>query len=188
MLAAALLAAGACASIRHPRPQTVWVHSRPSGADVFVGERHVGVTPVAIAPSRRARNTVLRLEKDGFAPAALPLRRSLSRGLLGDFVLPVAASAGAAQEATGWEVTHVFAGTLAFTLGIDFLTGAAFRFPGGVRATLDPLPAREWAAPANRAPLDWSDAGAAQNMRKRNRLLPVWLIEKGARFTVRGQP
>lgn len=112
----------------------------------------------------------------------------LSRSLLGDLVFPGVVSAVAGQAARRAEIAHVFAGTLAFMLGIDFLTGAAFRFPGGVRATLDPLPARERAAPANRAPLDWSDAGAAQNMRKRNRLLPVCLIEKGARFTVRGQP
>lgn len=48
LLALAVSVSGACASIRHPRPQTVWVHSRPSGADVFIGERHAGVTPVEI--------------------------------------------------------------------------------------------------------------------------------------------
>ena len=187
MLAAALLTAGACASIRHPRPQSVWVHSRPSGADVFLGERYVGVTPVEIVPNPRARKTVLRLEKDGFAPEELPLRRSLSRSLLGDLLFPGAVSAGAAQAARRAELAHVFAGTLAFTLGIDFLTGAAFRFPGSVRATLARSLAVERTAPKYGTLLDWSDASAAQNVRTRNRLLPAWLIEKGARFKGRGE-
>ena len=187
---AALLTAGACASIRHPRPQTVWVHSRPSGADLFIGERHVGATPVGIVPNRRARRTVLRLEKDGFAPTEVRLHRSLSRSLLGDLVFPGAVSAAAGQEARGWEVTHVFAGTLAFTLGIDFLTGAAFRFPGSVRATLERSPARnsrERTATADGARRDGSGGTAAPSMRKRNRLLPARLIGKGTLFTGRGQ-
>lgn len=186
--AVALLASGACASISHPRSQTVWVHSRPAGADVLIGEQHAGVTPVAITPNRRARKTVLRLEKEGFAPVRLPLRRSLSQRLVGDVVLPAAVSAAAAQEARGWEVTHVFAGTLAFTLGIDFLTGAAFRFPRSVRARLVRTPtASGWerTAPADGVRRDGSDARVAPNIRKGNRLLPAWLIESGTRFTKR---
>ena len=180
VLATALLTSGACASIRHPRPQTVWVHSRPSGADVFVGEQHAGVTPVAFVPNRRARKTVLRLEKNGFAPVKLPLRRSLSRSLLGDLVFPGAVTAAAAQEARGAELAHVFAGTLAFTLGIDFLTGAAFRFPGSVRATLERSPgnSRERTATAVGPRRDGGGATPAPSMRKRNRLLPARLIGK----------
>ena len=111
---------------------------------------------------------MLRLEKDGFAPGEVRLRRSLSRSLLGDLVFPGVISAVAGQEARGAEIAHVFAGTLAFTLGIDFLSGTAFRFPGSVRATL----ARSQAGETN---------SAAQDVRRRNRLLPTWLIEKGAR-------
>ena len=133
---------------------------------------------------------MLRLEKDGFAPAELPLRRSLSRRLLGDLVFPGVVSAAAAQEARGWEVTHVFAGTLAFTLGIDFLTGAAFRFPGSVRATLDRSPAassRERTATADRVRRGGSGARTEPNTRKRNRLLPTRLIGKGTLFTGTGK-
>ena len=83
MLAVILSTSGACASLRHPLPQTVWVHSRPSGADVFVDDRHVGVTPVQLSPNRHDRRTVLRLEKDGFESEQLPIRRTLSRLLWG---------------------------------------------------------------------------------------------------------
>lgn len=185
VLAAALLTSGACASIRHPRSQTVWVHSRPSGAEVFMGERHAGITPVAITPNRRARKTLLRLEKDGFVPLEFPLGRSLNPWLSGDLVLPVMVSAGAAQEARGRELTHVFAGTLAFTIGIDFLTGAAFRFPGSVSATLARSLGgvdRERTASTDAARLDGSGVRAGQNLRKRNRLLPAWLIGKHVPF------
>ena len=175
LLAVAVSVSGACASIRHPRPQTVGVHSCPSGADVFIGERRAGVTPVEIVPNRRVRKTVLRLEKDGFAPGEVRLHRSLSRSLLGDLVFPGVVSAVAGQAARRAEIAHVFAGTLAFMLGIDFLTGTAFRFPGSVRATLTRSPAGE-------------TGSAAENVRKRNRVLPTWLIEKGARFSGRGKP
>lgn len=175
---------GACASLRHPRPQTVSVHSRPSGADVFVDDRYVGVTPVQISPNRQDRKIVLRLEKDGFESEQLPIRRSLSRLLFGNLVLPALVSVGAAQEARGAEIAQVFAGTSALTFGIDFSTGAAFRFPPSVRATLSRFPAvrdRGRTAPAEeirRAKVLADDN--ARNVRKGNRLLPAWLLEKGA--------
>lgn len=178
-----LLTSGACASLRHPLPQTVWVHSRPSGADVFVDDRHVGVTPVQISPNRHDRRTVLRLEKDGFESEQLPIRRSHSRLLLGNLVLPALISVAASQEARGAEVAQVFARTSVLTFGIDFSTGAAFRFPPSVRATLSRSPAvrdRGRTAPAERSGANVPADEAARNVRKRNRLLPAWLLEKGA--------
>lgn len=182
MLAVALFVSSACATIRHPRAQSVRVHSVPSGADVFIGERHAGVTPVAISPNRRARNIVVRLEKDGFAPAELPLRRSPSRGLLGDLVFPAVISAVAGQAASRAEMAHVFAGTLAFTLGIDFLTGAAFRYPANVGARLPEGMSTERTGRSGGRRLGVAHAAAAQDVRRRNRLLPTWLIERGVRL------
>ncbi len=115
MLAVILSTSGACASLRHPLPQTVWVHSRPSGADVFVDDRHVGVTPVQLSPNRHDRRTVLRLEKDGFESEQLPIRRTLSRLLWGNLVFPALVSIGASQEARGAEIAQVFANIL----GVD---------------------------------------------------------------------
>lgn len=187
MLTAIFLTSGACASLRHPLPQTVWVHSRPSGADVFVDDRHVGVTPVQISPSRHGRRTVLRLEKDGFESEQLPIRRTLSRLLWGNLVLPALVSAAAAQEARGAEIAEVFATSSVLTFGIDFSTGAAFRFPSSVRATLSQSPAAR--GQGRTAAAEGSGVGAladeaARNERKRNRLLPVRLLKK--RCALRG--
>lgn len=189
-LAVILSTSGACASLRHPLPQTVWVHSRPSGADVFVDDRHVGVTPVQISPNRHDRRTVLRLEKDGFESEQLPIRRSLSRLLWGNLVFPALVSAAAAQEARGAEIAEVFATYSMLTFGIDFMSGAALRFPPRVRATLSQSPAARdqgRTVPAEGSGVAVLADEAARNARKRNRLLPAWLLEKGARLPGRAK-
>ncbi len=185
MLAVILSTSGACASLRHPLPQTVWVHSRPSGADVFVDDRHVGVTPVQLSPNRHDRRTVLRLEKDGFESEQLPIRRTLSRLLWGNLVFPALVSIGASQEARGAEIAQVFATYSVLTFGIDFMSGAALRFPPRVRATLSQSPAArdQGRTPtAERPGVAVLADEAARNVRKRNRLLPAWLLEKSARL------
>ena len=189
-LAVILSTSGACASLRHPLPQTVWVHSRPSGADVFVDDRHVGVTPVQISPNRHDRRTVLRLEKDGFESEQLPIRRSLSRLLWGNLVFPALVSTAAAQEARGAEIAQVFAGSSMLTFGIDFMSGAALRFPPRVRATLSQSPAardQSRTVSAEGSGVAVLADEAARNARKRNRLLPAWLLEKGARLAGRAK-
>ena len=189
-LAVILSTSGACASLRHPLPQTVWVHSRPSGADVFVDDRHVGVTPVQISPNRHDRRTVLRLEKDGFESEQLPIRRSLSRLLWGNLVFPALVSTAAAQEARGAEIAEVFATYSMLTFGIDFMSGAALRFPPRVRATLSQSPAardQRGTVPAEGSGVAVLADEAARNVRKRNRLLPAWLLEKGARLAGRAK-
>ena len=189
MLAVILSTSGACASLRHPLPQTVWVHSRPSGADVFVDDRHVGVTPVQLSPNRHDRRTVLRLEKDGFESEQLPIRRTLSRLLWGNLVFPTLVSIGASQEARGAEIAQVFATYSVLTFGIDFMSGAALRFPPRVRATLSQSPAARdqgRTLTAERSGVAVLADEAARNVRKRNRLLPAWLLEKSARLAELG--
>jgi hypothetical protein len=157
---------------------------------VFVDDRHVGVTPLQISQSRHGRRTVLRLEKDGFESEQLPIRRTLSRLLWGNLVFPALISAGAAQEARGAEIAEIFAGTSLLTFGIDFSTGAAFRFPRSVRATLSQSPAgrdQGRTAPAKESGVAALADEAARNERKRNRLLPAWLLEKGARLAGRAK-
>ena len=54
-----------CATIAHGSKQDVMVLSDPTAANVFIGSKQVGVTPVRLTLKRRNR-TVLRFEKDGF--------------------------------------------------------------------------------------------------------------------------
>ena len=85
---------------------------------------------------------------------------------------------------------QVFATHSVLTFGIDFMSGAVFRFPPSVRATLSRSPAaphRGRTAPAERSGVAVLAAETARNVRKRNRLLPAWLLEKGARFTGRAK-
>lgn len=134
-----------CATLASPTSvQRVPVTSDPSGAELFVDGDLVGVTPVTVELSRRDSEVSLRMEKDGFVPEEFRVERVLSRWLLLDVVtimIPYIRDLGTA------EVLGMFAGGLGTVLGLEFLTGAAFRLPESVHRDLRPvLP-----APAPRA-------------------------------------
>jgi hypothetical protein len=140
-VAAAVLQSFACATVaRGAGPtQEVLVTSTPAGAQVFIGNRMVGVTPVRLDLERRASRIVLRLHKDGFAPQTIPLTQSLSRWMALD-LFPLNPYIGqglssAEQSPTKWQR----AGALALAFGIDFLTGAAYQLPAAVTAVLAPI-------------------------------------------------
>lgn len=146
-----------CASVMNGRTQVVAVSSDPPGAHVFVDNEHVGVTPTFVDLPRRERNLALRLEKEGFGSVHVPVRRSPSGWLWGDAALAVSTglSAGQAIGHRKTEWTHVFLQSAAFWLGIDLLTGAAFKRPHHVQATLEkrlqmPSPRAGLASPAVR--------------------------------------
>ena len=59
----------------HERPHaTGGVSSDPPGAQVFIGDESLGVTPVIVDLPRRERDLVLRLEKDGFVTGEVPVQ------------------------------------------------------------------------------------------------------------------
>ena len=128
-----------CASVMNGRTQVVAVSSDPPGAHVFVDDEHVGVTPTFVDLPRRQRNLALRLEKEGFGSASVPVRRSPSGWLWGDAALAVTTglSAGQAIGHRKTEWAHVFVQSAALWFGIDLLTGAAFGRPHHVQATLE---------------------------------------------------
>jgi PEGA domain len=130
-----------CATIAHGQTQVVRVTSNPSGARVFVENVQLGVTPAQLELNRRDANIVLRFEKDGFASQQTALKRTLSKWLLGDLAMafnPLAAQG--LDSASQWPL--LIAATFAWTAGIDFLSGSAYRLTAAVHAILEPIAGR----------------------------------------------
>ena len=141
-IACALVTTG-CATIRHGRTQVVAVSSDPPGAQVFLGDKQVGTTPTILDLPRYERDLALRFEKEGLATVDVPVRRSPSRWLWGDALYVTGGGIMAGQGvSSGTHWAHVFAQATALTFGVDLLTGAAFRLPRQVRATLPSAPDR----------------------------------------------
>ena len=128
----ALLLANGCASMHHGRSQVVLVESEPPGARILVGGEPAGVTPNFVRLKRR--DAVITLDRDGFLPEEVEVPRSVADGVMGDVLLG------------GWLFRAAGPWVLAATLGLDLVTGAAWKLPGQVGAALEPEPAE--AAPA----------------------------------------
>jgi hypothetical protein len=136
---AALLSVGCATMARGVGPtQEVLITSAPAGAQVFLGSRILGVTPVRLDLKRRDSQIVLRLEKEGFAPEQLRVTQSMSGWLAFDlFPLNpyIAQGLPSGRGPTKWQR----AGVLALAFGIDLVTGAAYTLPGAVHAVLTPV-------------------------------------------------
>lgn len=130
-----------CATLASPSStQRVVVSSDPPGAQLLVDGQPAGVTPTAVELGRRDRETTLRFEKDGFLPDERSVRRSVSRWLLADvaFIAVTSFLPGGGDE--GPPPPRIAVG-LSWVLGLEYLTGAAFRLPKSVDAKLTPAPA-----------------------------------------------
>lgn len=115
-----------CATIFGPRTRTLTVTSEPAGARVFVAGADSGVTPLTLRIHRRRRPVDLRLEKSGYQVVTETVKRDqLSALLLLDVLFVLQGAAGAAFG--GGSVAGALAGSLFWTVGIDFMTGAALR-------------------------------------------------------------
>ena len=125
----AVLLANGCASMHHGRSQVVLVESEPPGARILVGGEPTGVTPNFVKLKRR--DAVITLERNGFLPEEVEVPRSVAagEGVLADVLLG------------SWLFRAAGPWVLAATLGVDLVTGAAWKLRGRVRATLDPEPA-----------------------------------------------
>lgn len=122
----ALWLTSGCASMQGGRSPVVLVESDPPGARILVGGETVGVTPNFVELKRR--DAVITLDRDGFLPQEVEVPRSLADGVQGDVLL-------------GWLFRAAGPWVLAATLGLDLVTGSAWKLAGEVRATLDPAPA-----------------------------------------------
>ena len=135
LAAAAVLSTG-CASMINGRTQRVAVASDPPGAQVFIRDQPVGVTPTYVEFDRRDGDLALRFEKDCYQDAVLPVPRRISNWVAGSVLfagIPVNEyTLGPWLGAMGfWAAVGGF---------IDWRTGGAFTFPDLVRATLDRVP------------------------------------------------
>ena len=165
LLTAVLVVSVGCASIHHGRRQRVVMESEPPGAAVYLGDRHLGVTPIDLELSGSDLANGLRLRKDGFEPVHVRFDRKTSRWLWGDVGLATWNGIASTQALTGAGPVYAFAGMLALTLGIDLMRPRRWResnySPGrsrGVRSRgRDGVPwhvcwvhrlRRQWVAPA----------------------------------------
>ena len=141
LLVAVLAFPAGCATIVNRSTQPVTIVSDPPAAEVIVGAEGVGRTPTDVRLIRSDSDAALRLQKDGFAPRVVRPRRSLSRWLIGNLVLPAVLSyaLSPAAQVSGLIYGYTFAGTAGLAFATDmFVTGAGFTFPDTVRTTLAP--------------------------------------------------
>lgn len=146
MVLVAWSAAG-CASIATHAPkwsaatQVVKFVSEPSGAAIWLDGKRIGTTPT-VFPVPTGRPLIVRFEKDGYAPAAMPLRRTLSGWLAGDAAFALYGLApngfGDRPESRARKIA-IGAGAAVVAFAVDFANGAAFHLPSRVSATLVPL-------------------------------------------------
>jgi hypothetical protein len=145
---AALLSSG-CATIVQGRYQRVHVETYPPTATVSVtgtlrktkGASLQFETPGDVLLHRKERHIILRIEKDGYEPAEVALRRKASvwtpigaTSFLGG-VGAVAGVEGGAAAALA--IGAYYAG---ISVGIDLATGSAYRLdPSNVSVTLQPM-------------------------------------------------
>ncbi len=135
-LAATVVLSTGCASMINSRTQRVAVASDPPGAQVFIGDEPVGVTPAYLELDRRDSDLALRLEKDCYQETVLPVPRRTSKWVAGNLLfagIPI-------NEYT----LGPWLGAMAFYAVVGGLAdrsqGGAFTFPDLVRASLERLP------------------------------------------------
>ena len=180
VLLVACLASSGCATVINGSTQRVTVASDPPGAQLYVNDAPAGVTPAFVDVPRRDPDLELRLEKDGYEPAVLPLERSRSGWIAGNVLL-----AGVPFNDYGvgeWVGAMAVYGILGWLQ--DVRSGGAYKRPSLVRTRLTRFGvANEESAEPGRD--QWArPAGAPTTTRpgSRNRLVPVWMMEKAARF------
>ena len=106
------------------RSQVIEVTSNPPKAKVFVNGKQISVTPAKITAKRRSPISI-RLEKEGFEPAVIELKRGLNGWLFGNLPLVwMGVASYALQHRRAWIAAPVVGVPI---IGLDFLTGAAFK-------------------------------------------------------------
>ncbi len=136
--AAGMLAPG-CATLhdKSVAPPLITINSEPSGADVFVGDRRVGVTPSRVRPSR-VGPTVVRLEMAGFVSQEVAIPRAANPWLFGNLIFanPLGCQGLSSPDLCPLAIVS----SLGISFGVDLLTGAAFRYVAPLRVSLGRVP------------------------------------------------
>lgn len=135
-LAAVVALSTGCATSMNGSVQRVAVATDPPGAQVFIDDEPVGVTPAYLELDRRDGDLALRFEKDCYQGTVLPVPRRTSKWVVGNALF-----AGIPVNEYTW---GPWLGAIAFysVLGgvLDRNSGGAFTFPNLVRASLERLP------------------------------------------------
>lgn len=163
----------ACATVINGATQRVAVTSDPPGAQLFINDAPVGVTPAFVDIPRRDADLELRFEKDGCDPAVLTLERSGSWWSAANVLL---AGVPINDYSTGaWMGSMVFYGVLGALE--DARSGGAYKRPDSVRAALASTAAGEGHCRTDedrgRAALSGGNAPRYTGPRPGNRLVPV---------------
>jgi hypothetical protein len=122
-----------CATLAHGVHQEVRITSEPEGALVFVGSKSMGPTPTVVRLARLS-SLAVRFEMDGFQPLTIPVKKSVSGWVAGDAVALNPYSCQGLNNASG--CPGLMIANLATLFGVDFLSGAAFKFPQEVHGFL----------------------------------------------------
>ena len=135
-----LLFQAGCATVFQGGKQTIEVTSNPSKAKVFVNDKQMSITPGNITVARRSPITI-RLEREGFEPAVIEMKRGLNAWLLAN--VPWVSLWATAGYALQHKVSEALLGVAIYgipVIGLDFLTGAAFKHrPSKIEAKLSGL-------------------------------------------------
>jgi hypothetical protein len=121
--------------------QLVEVVSDPIGAQGAVDGRSWGTTPVRIVLERRNSQSVVRLEKDGYLPAEVPLKRTVSGWVALNMALAlysVHPNGFADNPESRKAKVGIGLGLASTALIIDFANGAAYNLPSRVNIRLKP--------------------------------------------------
>ncbi len=133
------LLAGGCATMAHGGRQDVIINSEPPGAHVSLNGKDVGITPCVGNFPRKSSNLTLRFQLTGYDAQEIRLRREDSAWVWADlgFALNPVKMQGMSSAGVG---TYLASSALAlgWTLGLDLLTGAAYKLPRRVSVTLNP--------------------------------------------------
>lgn len=140
----ALLASG-CATIVSGRHQKIRVTSAPLRARVIVeyqkadgGQVSSYETPAEIHLPRRKSDVRLRIEKEGFAPVEVALKRKANGMLALNVANPMIYGAVITDGSAGARAGAI-AAFIGVWIGVDVATGAAYRLaPSRIDVTLTP--------------------------------------------------
>lgn len=139
LLVATLALSGGCATFAHGPRENVHVVTNPPGAAIFVnGQPEEATTPTTLSVPRR-RALTLRLEREGYAPQEVRLKRRPSRWLwltLGICANPLAIQG--LDRPSQWPL--VVLSCFSTLTAIDLLSGGAFAVQKNVNVDLTPNP------------------------------------------------
>ena len=184
LLAACIFSSG-CATAINGTTQRVAVASDPPGAQVYVNDAPVGVTPAFVEVPRRDSDLQLRLEKEGYEPTVLSLERSRSGWLAGNVLFAgVPINEYTLEMWVGAMAVYGVLGSL-----WDARSGGAYKRPGLVRARLAPVRAANGATaearpdpPTSALSIGGPNVATSQ---PRNRLVPMQFVDRVRRLTGR---